>query len=187
VRGVETKKEEKRKMELYQIVAIGCLIVGVPSCLIYLQEQKKEQGKKENHKSSPFPQPKVFRLISLCLVVPVSVVKSVKKNVRENYPIDVSDIETLIENASYFLCTNAENETIDKSLSLSDEDITNLSEGREIYVRIRIGVYDADKMIGNKVRYILKTNLPTDVQGTVTKLGCLKYLSVSGLEKFNRI
>ena len=182
-----TKKEEKKKMELYQIVVIGCLIVGVPSCLIYLQEQKKEQRKKENHQSSPSPQPKVFTRISLCFVVPVPVVTSVKINARENCPINVSDIEILIENASYFLCTNAENDTIDKSLSLTDEDITNLSEEREVYVRIRIGVYDADKMIGNKVRYILKTNLPANGQGTVTKLGCLEYLSVSGLEKFNRI
>ncbi|MDB9489644.1 hypothetical protein PN478_03765 [Dolichospermum circinale CS-534/05] len=182
-----TKKEEKKKMELYLIVAIGCLIVGVPSCVIYLQNQKQEQRKKENHKNSPSPQPKVFTRISLCLIVPVSVVRSVKINARENCTINVSDIEILIENASYFLCTNAENDTIDKSLSLTDEDITNLSEEREVYVRIRIGVYDADKMIGNKVRYILKTNLPANGQGTVTKLGCLEYLSVSGLEKFNRI
>jgi hypothetical protein len=115
-----------------------------------------------------------------------------KRNIRKDDTINVSQIETLIENASYFLCTSAENETItdsiDQSLSITDEDITNVSEEREVYVRININVDDAEKMIGNKVRYILKRNLPTDGrQGTVRQLACLKYLSVSGLEKFNRI
>lgn len=190
------KNEETKKMELYQIVAIGCLIVGVPYCLIYLQKQKKEQEEKENHKSLALPPQKVAPRIALRLVVPVSVVISIKinmkRNIRKDDTINVSQIETLIENASYFLCTSAENETItdsiDQSLSITDEDITNVSEEREVYVRININVDDAEKMIGNKVRYILKRNLPTDGrQGTVRQLACLKYLSVSGLEKFNRI
>jgi hypothetical protein len=183
-------------MELYQIVVIGCLIVGVPSCLIYLQKKKEEQEEKENDKSLLLPPQKVSARIALRLVVPVSVVISIKRNMKRNIrkddPIDVFQIETLIENASYFLCTSAENETItdsiDQSLSTTNEDITNVSEEREIYVRINIRVDDAEKMIGNKVRYILKTNLPTDGrQGTVRQLACLEYLSVSGLEKFNRI
>lgn len=191
-----TKKEEKEKMELYQIVAIGCLIVGVPSCVMYLQKKKEEQEEKENHQSLPLPPQKVAARIALRLVVPVSVVISIKRNMKRNIrkddPIDVFQIETLIENASYFLCTSAENETItdsiDQSLSTTNEDITNVSEEREVYVRINIRVDDAEKMIGNKVRYILKTNLPTDGrQGTIKQLACLKYLSVSGLEKFNRI
>jgi len=69
----------------------------------------------------------------------------------QKYP---STYQRVISRKLYFLCTNVENETIDKSLSLINEDITNLSEEREVYVRIHIGVYDADKMIGNKVRYI---------------------------------
>jgi|688.fasta_scaffold55258_2 hypothetical protein len=190
------KNEETEKMELYQIVVIGCLIVGVPSCLIYLQKKKEEQEEKENDKSLLLPPQKVSARIALRLVVPVSVVISIKRNMKRNIrkddPIDVFQIETLIENASYFLCTSAENETItdsiDQSLSTTNEDITNVSEEREIYVRINIRVDDAEKMIGSKVRYILKTNLPTDGrQGTVRQLACLEYLSVSGLEKFNRI
>ncbi|MEA5576919.1 hypothetical protein [Anabaena sp. UHCC 0451] len=190
------KNEEIEKMELYQIVAIGILIVGVPSCVIYLQNQKEEQKEKQNHQSLPLPPQKVYARIALRLIVPASVVRNIKRNgkrnIRKDDPIDVSQIETLIENASYFLCTSAENETItdsiDQSLSTTNEDITNVSEEREVYVRINIHVDDAEKMIGNKVRYTLKTNLPTDGrQGTVRQLACLKYLSVSGLEKFNRI
>jgi hypothetical protein len=40
-------------------------------------------------------------------------------------------------------------------------------------------------MIGQKLPYSLKTNLPENVQGTVEKKACLR--DFSGLEKFNRI
>ncbi|WYL95870.1 MAG: hypothetical protein HEQ35_20470 [Gloeotrichia echinulata IR180] len=190
------KSEEIKKMKLYPIVVIGCLIVGVSYCLIYLQKKKEEQEEKENRENSSSPRKKVSKRIALCLVLPASVVRNIKRNVtrsiREKDPIFVFDIETLIENASYFLCTSAENEAttdiIDRSLSTTNEDIINVSEEREVYVRINIHVDDAEEMIGNKVRYILKTNLPTDERtGTIEKLVCLEYLSVSGLEKFNRV
>ena len=120
--------------------------------------------------------------VDLCLVVPASVVE----NVRENYPIDVSGIENLIDYYLYFLCTTPEdaNATWER-LERSDEDITTVSEHREIYVRINIA--DGEDMIGKKVPYILKRNLPSNGQGVVRQLACLKYLSVSGLENFNRI
>jgi hypothetical protein len=70
-------------------------------------------------------------------------------------------------------------------LDRTKEDIKTVSEQREIYVRINID--DGEDMIGKKVPYILKRNLPSNGQGIVTQLDCLKYLSVSGLENFNRI
>ena len=120
--------------------------------------------------------------VDLCLVVPASVVE----NVIENSPIDVSSIEKLIDNSLYFLCTTPEKaEATWKLLDRTDEDITTLSEQREIYVRINIA--DGEDMMGKKVPYILKRNLPSNGQGVVRQLACLKYLSVSGLENFNRI
>jgi hypothetical protein len=86
----------------------------------------------------------------------------------------------------YFLCTTPEDATATQQrLELTEEDITTVSEQREIYVTINIA--DGEEMIGKKVPYILKRNLPPNGQGMVTQLACLKYLSVSGLENFNRI
>jgi hypothetical protein len=126
--------------------------------------------------------PKVAAPVALCLVVPASVVK----NVRENSSIDVSGIEKLIDNSLYFLCTTPEDaDATWKLLDRTDEDLTTLSEQREIYVRINIA--DGEDMMGKKVPYILKRNIPPNGQGMVKQLACLKYLSVSGLENFNRI
>jgi hypothetical protein len=131
--------------------------------------------------SSP-PSSKVSEAVALCLVVPAWVVE----NVRENSPIDVSGIEKLIDNSLYFLCTTPEDaDATWKRLERTGEDITTVSEQREIYVRINIA--DGEDMIGKKVPYILKRNLPFNGQGMVEKLDCLEYLSVSGLENFNRI
>ncbi|MFM7366181.1 MAG: hypothetical protein ACKO11_17145 [Cuspidothrix sp.] len=178
---------EDNDMKLFQIVVIGCFIVGTVSCFIYLKKKQEdgENAQKENHKNSPFSSPpppnKVSITVALCLIVPASVVE----NIRENSTINVSDIETLIENASYFLCTSIEDaDTTQKFLELTPDDITELSEQREVYIRINIA--DGEEMIGKKVKYSLKRNLPNN-KGVVRKLACLKYLSVSGLEKFNRI
>ena len=152
--------------------------------ILLLQEVKKETEVTENRQIPPSDSSPTRRKTSvdLCLVVPASVVE----NVTENSPIDVSGIEKLIDNSLYFLCTTPEdaNATWER-LERSDEDITTVSEQREIYVRINIA--DGEDMIGKKVPYILKRNLPSNGQGTVEKLACLEYLSVSGLENFNRI
>jgi hypothetical protein len=142
------------------------------------QEIKKGAEVTEN---SPIPR-KAAVPVALCLVVPASVVE----NVRENSPIDVSGIEKLIDNSLYFLCTTPEDANATwELLDRTAEDITTVSEQREIYVRIDIA--DGEDMVGKKVPYILKRNLPSNGQGIVTELACLKYLSVAGLENFNRI
>jgi hypothetical protein len=153
-------------------------IIETRSRLLLRQEIKSEAEVTENRQIPP----KGAAPVALCLVVPASVVE----NVRENSPIDVSGIEKLIDNSLYFLCTTPEdaNATWER-LERTGEDITTLSEQREIYVRININ--DGEDMIGKKVPYILKRNLPPNGQGIVTQLDCLKYLSVSGLENFNRI
>ena len=145
-----------------------------------LSQEIKNGAEETENRQIP---PKVAVPVALCLVVPASVVE----NVRENSPIDVSDIEKLIDNSLYFLCTTPEDadatwELLDRT---DDEDITTVSEQREIYVRINIA--EGEDMIGKKVPYILKRNLPSNGQGIVTQLACLEYLSVSGLENFNRI
>ena len=145
--------------------------------------RKQIQGESSNNRPSLPPSPKKSSVsVALCLVVPASVVG----NIRENHTINVSDIETLIENASYFLCTSPEEaNTIQQRLKLTNENITDVSEQREFYVRINIA--DGEELMGKKVPYILKRNLPSNGQGLVGKLACLEYLSVSGLENFNRV
>ncbi|PSB38460.1 hypothetical protein C7B69_02925 [filamentous cyanobacterium Phorm 46] len=177
---------EGNDMKLFQIVVIGCLIVGAFVCIKYLEKTKKEREVGDNRKIPPSdsfpPRQKVPVPVALCLVVPASVVG----DIRENHTINVSHIEKLIENASYFLCTSHEDANIiQKRLKLTDEDITTVSEQREFYVRIDIA--EGQEMIGKKVQYILKRNLPPNGQGTVKELACLEYLSVSGLENFNRV
>ncbi|HAT15595.1 MAG TPA: hypothetical protein DCS91_20265 [Microcoleaceae bacterium UBA11344] len=160
------------KVKVKEIVTIACLLVGESACIEYLNESKETPNSKTRQLSPS----------ALCLVVPASVVE----NVRENHKINVSDIEKLIDNSLYFLCTSPEdaNKTWER-LDRTDEDITTVSEQREVYIRIDID--GGEDMIGKKVQYILKRNLPQNGQVTVKELACLKYLSISGLEKFNRI
>jgi hypothetical protein len=147
------------------------------------QEPKKKQTEawSSNNKETVIPPVKTStNPVALCLVVPSSAVRDVKKD----YTINISDIERLIDNSLYFLCTKLE-EATQLSIETTDEDITNVSEQREIYIRINIA--NGESMIGKKIPYILKRNLPSNGQGVVRQLACLKYLSVSGLEYFNHI
>lgn len=190
--GVKTVRKnfgsnwEDNDMKLFQIVVIGCLIVGAVVCIKYLEKAKKEREVGDSRQIQPSdispPRPKVPVPVVLCLVVPASVVG----HLRNNNPINVSDIEKLIDSSLYFLCTSPEDaKATQQRLELTDEDITTVSEQREIYVSINIA--DGEDMIGKKVPYILKRNLASNEQGVVRQLACLKYLSVSGLENFNRV
>ncbi|MEH1920712.1 hypothetical protein [Nostoc sp.] len=118
--------------------------------------------------------------VALHLVVPAFVVN----NIRENDLITASDLEKLIDNARYFLCTkSAVSDLIEESLKFTDENILTIHERREIYIRVHIA--DGQEMLDKKVPYILKRNLPSHGQGVVRKIACLEDLS--GLEKFNRV
>ncbi|MHC5932762.1 hypothetical protein [Nostoc sp.] len=118
--------------------------------------------------------------VALHLVVPAFVVN----NTIENHLITASDIEKLIDNARYFLCTkSAVTDLIEESLKFTNENISTIHERSEIY--IRINVRDGQEMLDKKVPYILKRNLPSHGQSVVIKIACLEDLS--GLEAFNRI
>ncbi|MBO1062806.1 MAG: hypothetical protein ACK5WC_16170 [Aphanizomenon sp.] len=180
---LDLNKYENNDLKLFQIVVIGCLIVGVSACLSFL---RKAQPSPKNipsniplgNSSPPQKNPQ-----SLCLVVPASVLGG---NIKENYPINISEIGKLIDNSAYFLCIEpAQADTIQNQLELTEENITNVSEQREVYIRINIA--DAEEIIGKKFPYILKRYLPANGIGVVRKIACLKYLSVSGLDEFNRI
>ncbi|MBE9217967.1 hypothetical protein [Dolichospermum flos-aquae] len=186
---LDLNKYENNDLKLFQIVVIGCLIVGVSACLSFLR--KAQQSPKNIPSNIPSniplgnssPPQKNSHTASLCLVVPESVLNG---NIKENYPINISEIGKLIDNSAYFLCTNSEQaDTIQNQLELTEENITKVSEQREVYIRINIA--DAPGIIGKKFPYILKRNLPANGQGVVRKIACLKYLSVSGLDEFNRI
>jgi hypothetical protein len=125
--------------------------------------------------ASPVPIP-----VALCLIIPAFLVKEV----RENNAINISHIETLIDNAAHFICTTSANcDLIEKSLKLTDENILTIGERREVYIKIHID--DGLEMLEKKVRYLIKRNLPSNGQGVVKKIACLDDLS--GLEKFNRV
>jgi hypothetical protein len=118
--------------------------------------------------------------VALHLVVSASVVRG--KTV--NSLITASEIEKLIDDAPYFLCTVIDVEkSIESYLSFTDDDISKIHDKREFYIRIIIA--DGQDMLDKKVPYILKRNLPAHGQGVIRKLACLEDLS--GLEKFNRV
>jgi len=153
--------------------------------LLSPKKNVEEPRKIQLSDSSP-PRQKVLKPVALYLVVPASEVG----NLRENNQINVSDIEKLIDNSLYFLCTSLENadatqQHLQQHLELTTKIFITVSEQRELYIRININ--NGEEMIGKKVPYILKRNLPHDGQCIVKELACIRYLSVSGLEKFNRV
>ncbi|WP_190369357.1 hypothetical protein [Anabaena sp. FACHB-1237] len=164
------------------MIVTGCLIAGL-AVYIYLKQQQSSKNIPSGKFSPPQKNSQTVSPVSLCLVVPASVLGG---NIREKYPIDISDLEKLIDNSAYFLCIEpAQADMIQNQLELTEENMTNVSEQREVYIRINID--DAPGIMGKKVPYILKRNLPANGQCVVRKIACLKYLSVSGLENFNRI
>jgi hypothetical protein len=114
----------------------------------------------------------------LCLVILASIANGVR------YVLSRDELITLISNASYFLCTDFDtaNRNQEKLNMAEDEEILPNSN-REVYIRIKID--NGGNMIGQKMPYSLKTNLPENVQGTVEKRACLR--DFSGLENFNRV
>lgn len=176
------------KRQIFWIVVAACILVGSIGCIQFIQRRrnKERQGNTKNVQQpvavslQPLAPPKQSLTVALCLVLPAYIVNKLK----EQYPIDANEIENLIDNASYFLCTKiADAELVQQRLDFTDENILTVSERREIYVRIHIA--DGQEMLDKTVPYILKRNLPSHRQGVVKQLACLGDLS--GLEAFNRI
>ncbi|QOV21225.1 hypothetical protein [Anabaenopsis elenkinii] len=173
-----------KKMEQFIIILIASAIVGVPACLKYIQDTKQKSD--SNSKTPPPPPPKKSECASLYLVVPASVARKF----TEGKPINQAEVEELIDNASYLLCTNMctneqKADRVQEKLVLTEDKITDISEQREVYIKINIA--DGQDMIGKQIPYALKSNLPAHGQGVIRKIACIEYLSVSGLEEFNRI
>ena len=114
----------------------------------------------------------------LCLVVIASIASGVKDVLSRD------ELIAIISNASYFLCTDSDtaNRNQEKLNMAEDEEIL-ADSNRKVYIRIKID--NGGNMIGQKLPYSLKTNLPENVQGIVKKIARLRDLS--GLEKFNRV
>ena len=107
-------------------------------------------------------------------------------NIKKDDSIHVSQIQELIDSNLYFLCTTPEDaDEKQQLLEFTEEEISNVSEQTEVYVRIDFS--DGEEMIGKKVPYLLKRKLPKNENFVFTKLACLKYLSTSGLENFKDV
>ncbi|AVH66720.1 hypothetical protein CDG77_03840 [Nostoc sp. 'Peltigera membranacea cyanobiont' 213] len=179
---------DAHKREIFWIVVVACLLVGAIGCIQFIH-RRRNQVKAGNIRNvqqpvavplEPLAPPVQAITVALCLVVPAYVAQ----NLKEQSPINVDEIEKLIDNTSYFLCAKvADTELVQQRLDLTDENILSVSERREVYVRIHIA--DGQEMLDKTVPYILKRNLPSHGQGVVKKLASLGDLS--GLEAFNRI
>jgi hypothetical protein len=179
---------EKDKDMKNWIVVIACVLVGAYACIKFIEDTKKRKVRQsprddmrpptlEKEKPISPPQPVT---VALCLVVPAYLVS----NIKDQYPIDVYEIEKLIDKASYFICTHLnEADSLQQYLEFTNENILNIGEQREVYIRINIP--NGQEMIGKTSTYILKRNLPSNSQGVVRQIACLNNLS--GLEKFNRV
>jgi hypothetical protein len=172
------------------LVFIGSLLVGAAVCIQYTNKKSNARNRRGNGRNlqpdslwqlSPEP-----ITAALCLVVPASVfidLRDKHPNGFTNNCLDTSDLKMLIDNASYFLCTDV-NKVASKEqfLEMTSEEIPSNSN-REVYIRVDIN--PGQEMIDKESPYILKRNLPNYGQRIIQKYACLRNLS--GLENFNRI
>ncbi len=170
------------------ILTIGTSIaaIGIYYARKYFKSQQKIKRRQAGNTKSQQPIPATLEYapylqdVALCLVVPAYIVN----NIKEEYPITAYEIKKLIDKASYFICIQLlEADSIQQNLKLIEENMPNLGEMQEVYIRINIP--NGQEMIGKTSTYILKRNLPFNGQGIVRKIACLNYLS--GLEQFNRV
>lgn len=170
------------------IVAGALILVGLYACLKFLDnyQQTSGTGSSAPRRSSGSPSPPVEPVsVSLCLVVPSHVVSGASEinPGQTGQRIQRETIERLIDNASYFLCTEYDVNQYEQRLSfLLNVDIPSDSQ-REVYVSIDIS--DGREMLGKRVPYALKSNLKPEATFTVRKISLLRDLS--GLDQFNRI
>ena len=172
------------------LVFIGSILVGAGVCIQYINRKSNARNRRGNGRnrqpdSLPSPPPEPITA-ALCLVVPASVIidlRDKRPNSFTDNSLEFSDLKTLIDNASYFLCTDVENAASkEQFLEMTHEDIPTNSN-REVYIRIHIN--QGQEMIDKESPYILKRNLPNYGQRIIQKYACLRNLS--GLENFNRI
>jgi hypothetical protein len=165
------------------LVFIGSLLVGAAVCIQYRNIRGNARNLQPDSLRSLSPEPITA---ALCLVVPASVfidLRDKHPNGFTNNRLETSDLKMLIDNASYFLCTDVNNAgSKEQFLEMTTEEIPTNSN-REVYIRIDIN--QGQEMIDKESPYILKRNLPNYGQRIIQKYACLRNLS--GLENFNRI
>ncbi|MEG3872732.1 hypothetical protein [Microcoleus sp. Z1_B5] len=171
------------------LVFIGSILVGAGVCIQYRNNRKQNlRGNARNLQPDSLPSPPPEPITAaLCLVVPASVfidLRDKRPNGFTNNCLDTSDLKTLIDNASYFLCTDVENAASkEQFLEMATNEDIPTNSNREVYIRIDIN--QGQEMIDKESPYILKRNLPNYGQRIIQQYACLRNLS--GLENFNRI
>jgi|LakMenEpi03Aug12_release.lakeMendotaPanAssembly.Ray.scaffolds.fasta_scaffold175135_2 hypothetical protein len=168
---------KEKKMELIFAAAI---IIAAPLLVwkVYLDPKAKQNTIIEEPIQKPTLPSSSPGSAELCLIIPASIANGVKNVLSSD------DLITLIYHASYFLCTDFDTANRNqKELNMAETEEILPNSNREVYIRIKID--NGGNMIGQKMPYSLKINLPENVQVTVEKLACLRDLS--GLEKFNRV
>ncbi|MBD2497986.1 hypothetical protein [Nostoc sp. FACHB-280] len=199
VRKSVVSRIEDKDMKLYQVVVGACILVGFYFVAEYTNSTKNRASSNRNKKTKETGrtstsyqkqdeqsiniherQSKLEQKVALCLVVPAFIVAEL----RENDLINGSEIEKLIDNASYFLCkTVVDADSVQQPLQPINENLAHIGERTPAYIKIYID--RGQEMIDKKVPYSLKSNLPLNCQGTVEQLVYLRNLS--GLEAFNRV
>ena len=168
----KTVSTQEQKMEWIVIASI--MLIGVYFSTKNLSKNRQQlQLKQQELESYNLP----TKNASLCLVVAASEVS----HIQVNSVVIRSDIEKLIDGASYFLCVETE-ELQQNHLDYTDQPIPSTGE-QEVYMRIDIAKGQA--ILGKKSPYVLKRDLPPEAQGTIKELAVLG--SLKGLETFNRI
>jgi len=183
LRKIEQQLSDNNKVEFLLLAA--CVLVGVFFCIQYLaakQRNTEQQQKPKQVGISPSPLSSPISVsAALCLIVPAKIVSSL----QVGSVLSANEVEDLINNTSYFLCTTPEAANQNEQNLILTSDCISPDSQREVYLRIDIN--DSQDLIDKKTTYTLKTNLPDNEneEFIIKKLNCLKNLS--GLAVFNRI
>jgi hypothetical protein len=169
---------EEERMEWFVVAA--CVIIGAffgRQCLKSTQQEGVQRQKADATKSPSLSPPPIPA--ALCLIIPARMASVL----QIGSCLCASDVEDLIDQASYFLCTEAgTTQFYEQRLELTDEEILPDSQ-REVYIRFNFS--NGQDLIDQKTRYALKVHLPANANFVIKKRACLK--SLSKVEAFNRI
>ena len=174
-----TKRTKMEELKL--IVLVGCTLVGGYFCIQYLKERenkKKRNRSPQNYTTENFRRPLPLISAALCLIIPANIVGGL----TNGSSINIDDLSYLIDNASDFICAmKSEVDSIEQQMTMTEK--IPLDSIREVYIRINLA--DGKNLIGKKILYMIKTNLPIDTNFSVEKVACLQNLN--GLKFFNHV
>lgn len=175
------KRNDNHMEEIKLIVLVGCTLVGGYFCIQYLKERqnkKKRNRSPQNYTTENFRRPLPLIPAALCLIIPANIVGEL----TNGSSINIDNLSYLIDNASDFICAaKSEVESIEQQMTMTEK--IPLDSIREVYIRINLA--DGRNLIGKKILYMIKTNLPIDTNFFVEKVACLQNLN--GLKFFNHV